>query len=194
MFSQCAMPRDRCLPPVPRFDAEPSREANFSVCQAKICIKAALSEEIDGIEDRGRHGAGACASSLEALPRAKGARKRKARPTRSDDGCDIRPQRLPPAISTDQLFYSLLAQAAASTSIEPGAAQRKTCRGLTKHQAILASEKRRKDRQSKRLWFKQCSAIVSGVVVHLRPVTMASAVNGSHGALLIGQWQTDVAV
>lgn len=185
------------LPPVPRFDAEASCEASFSPHLARESIQATLFQNYEDCEDRGKNGASIPVNRPRPVTGVKGARKRKARPTRSDDGCDIHPRRHPPSISTDQMFYSLISRVSlhSDSVAETGASERTTSHGLTRQQAILAGERRRQQEMPKKVkWYQHRAAIVSGVLVHLSPITTASAGSGSRGTLLMGPWRTDVAV
>lgn len=185
------------LPPVPRFDAEASCEASFSPHLARESIQASLFQYYEDNEDRGKNGASIPVNRPRPVTGVKGARKRKARPTRSDDGCEIHPRRHPPSISTDQLFYSLISQVSVHPHSVPetGAAEGSTSHGMTRQQAILAGERRRQQGVPKKVkWYKHRAAIVSGVLVHLSPITTASAGSGSRGTLLMGPRQTDIAV
>lgn len=187
---QNGLPGDRCLPPVPVFDAQPS-EGSFSFHLAKQSIQATLSHEGEDEEFRGMNGARVHEFRSRRETGAKGVRKRKAQPTRSDDGCDIRPRRPPPDISSDDLFRSRISQPAARSVNESdsGAAGCTTSHGLTRQQAILAGEKRRQQgRARKSKCYNHRAAIVSGVLVHLKPITVASAGSGSHGSLLMSPW------
>lgn len=161
-----------CQAPVPVFTADPLTSAGFCAIRARSSICAALARDNEAEADRGQDGACCPPSASNTRAGATRSRKRKrARPTRSDDGCD----KISYTPSSTEPSTYLLQPSACEPSAQ---VYRKHCpvrrkvtkRGLTAAQAILASEKRRRERSKKKSSSKTCTVIVSGMLFPMTPV------------------------
>lgn len=161
-----------CPAPVPAFTADPLTPAGFCAIRARSSICAALAQDNDIQSDRGQDGASCPPSSPELRPGATRSRKRKrARPTRSDDGCEKISYRPMSTDSSTCLFKVSACEASGQTPYKHCPSRRKvTKRGLTAAQAILASEKRRQERAKKKSSSRTCAVIVSGMLFPMTPV------------------------
>lgn len=161
-----------CAAPVPAFTADPLTPAGFCAIRARDSICAALAQGIDDDSNRGQDGACCPTSATVSRPGALRSRKRKrARPTRSDDGCESVSYRTKTLESSTCFSQPSACDNSAQTSYKQCPARRKvTKRGLTAAQAIVASEKRRQARSKKKSSSKTCTVIVSGMLFPMTPV------------------------
>lgn len=161
-----------CTTPVPVFTADPLTSAGFCAIRARSSISAALAQEIEDEVDRGQGGACCPPSAPDARAGATRSRKRKrARPTRSDDGCDKISYTPSSTNSSTNCLQLFACEPLAQVPRKHCPMRRKvTKRGLTAAQAILASERRRKDRYQRKSSIKLCAVMVSGMLLPMTPV------------------------